>query len=565
MYKKLKNYLETAKMKQKLAITVNIICIVFMIAILVAFVGLVNSNNNLVSFYHSPYENVQMQLEIRMNMQEAQKQVLWAVSTKNEAERAERIQIANDVAAKVGVGIDALYNNFSEQTLLEELTVVMQEMAIARSKALELAGQGKTEEALECFENEYAPTVEQVEAVLIKVGEVSDAAAEDAYKSAQFGAIVVFVLLIFFSVFAIVTGRVMAKLITKAVVEPVQLLQDVADNIAKGNFNVEVTYESEDEMGELAQSFKQTCDALKVIIGDLKYLLDEIKEGNFCVESSSPEAYIGDFEAIYKDINAMIEHQSRVLLDIKAASSQVEMGSVHMSESAAALAEGATEQASAVEELTATINDMAIAAESSADIAYKAYKDADIYIEQAAHGTRQMEELAVAMEKIDTASREIENIIGEIEDIASQTNLLSLNASIEAARAGEAGRGFAVVADQIGKLATDSARSAVNTRELISKCLDDVKNGNEATARTKEALNEVIVGIEKLADASRQSSDTAAAQVETIKEIETEIEQISDVVQNNSAAAQETSATSEELSAQAVTLNELVGQFRLTE
>ncbi len=565
MYKKLTNYLETAKMKDKLSMTVKVICGVFLAAIVIAFVGLVSSNSNLINFYYTPYANAKMQLEVRMNMQEAQKQVLLVVCTQDPVKLEERIKYSDEIAAKVGQGIDTLYYNFENQALLEELGMVMMEMATTRTKALDLAKAGKSAEALACYEDEYAPSVEMVIDVLAKVGEASDAEAQSMYYSAQITGIVIFIILIIFCVFAVVTGIIMSKLVTKAVVDPVHAIIEAADGIAKGNVNVDVNYKGTDEMGELAEAFHQTCATLRVIINDLKYMLDEIKEGNFCVESNNPEAYIGDFQAIYDDVMAMIDHQSRVLLDIQAASAQVEMGSVHMSESATSLAEGATEQASAVEELTATINDMAIAAESSADIAFKAYKDADIYIEQAAQGTRQMEELAIAMEKIDAASREIENIIGEIEDIASQTNLLSLNASIEAARAGEAGRGFAVVADQIGKLATDSARSAVNTRELIGKCLQDVQNGNEATERTKVTLNEVIAGIEKLAAVSKESSETATAQVATIKEVETGIEQISDVVQNNSAAAQQTSATSEQLSAQAVTLHELVAQFKLAE
>lgn len=171
--------------------------------------------------------------------------------------------------------------------------------------------------------------------------------------------------------------------------------------------------------------------------------------------------------------------------------------------------------------------------------------------------------LTEAMERISTTSREIQNIIGAIEDIASQTNLLSLNASIEAARAGEAGKGFAVVADQIGKLAADSAQSAVNTRELIEKALQEVDNGNEITGKTVAALNEILEMMAGFADAAKQSNETSKSQAQMLQQIEQGIEQISSVVQSNSASAQETSATSEELSAQAETLKELVSKFQL--
>ena len=174
-----------------------------------------------------------------------------------------------------------------------------------------------------------------------------------------------------------------------------------------------------------------------------------------------------------------------------------------------------------------------------------------------------MKGLTDAMQRINETSKQISDIIGEIEDIASQTNLLSLNAAIEAARAGEAGRGFAVVADQIRKLADDSAQSAVHTRELIETSLQEIEKGNQITDKTAEALQKVVEGIEDLANESKKSMEESHAQADAMAQIEQGIEQISTVVQNNSATAEETSATSEELSAQATNMNELTDAFRL--
>lgn len=167
------------------------------------------------------------------------------------------------------------------------------------------------------------------------------------------------------------------------------------------------------------------------------------------------------------------------------------------------------------------------------------------------------------MERINNTSNEIATIIATIEDIASQTNLLSLNASIEAARAGEAGKGFAVVADQIGKLASDSATAAIDTKKLIEHSLEEIEHGNAIVEKATTAIDSVIKGISILADSTNEISELSDTQADAMKQLESGVEQISEVIQNNSAAAEETSATSEELSAQSEALEQLVGQFTL--
>lgn len=174
-----------------------------------------------------------------------------------------------------------------------------------------------------------------------------------------------------------------------------------------------------------------------------------------------------------------------------------------------------------------------------------------------------MRAMVDAMTRINETSKKIENIISEIEDIASQTNLLSLNASIEAARAGEAGRGFAVVADQIRQLAEQSTKSAVDTRELIEGSLEEIAEGNKAADNAATSIETVVDGIGKIAESSRNISQVSRDQATAMDQAEQGVNQISEVVQANSATAQESSATSEELSAQAVSLDELISKYVL--
>mgnify|MGYP000446083435 FL=1 len=174
-----------------------------------------------------------------------------------------------------------------------------------------------------------------------------------------------------------------------------------------------------------------------------------------------------------------------------------------------------------------------------------------------------MQGMVDVIARINETSKQIENIISEIEDIASQTNLLSLNAAIEAARAGEAGKGFAVVADQIRSLSEQSANAAVDTRELIEGAIEVTNEGNEAAERVSVSIEKVISGMKSVAASSQELSEIADEQAKAMEQAEQGINQISEVVQSNSANAEETSATSEELSAQAVTMNDLISKFSL--
>ena len=349
----------------------------------------------------------------------------------------------------------------------------------------------------------------------------------------------------------------MGSSIAKGIAVPLGALSDRFTTFAKGNLTDPFPIvDTHDEVADIIQTANEMKETLNIVIADCGKHLADMASGNFDIKSDCPEVYQGEFEKLLLAMRDMKNQMIVTLRSIEDASSQVSAGSTN-------LAEGATEQAGAVEELQATITSITENIEKAADQAHESYVQAKQYADEADNSRAQMTAMVDAMTRINETSKNIENIISEIEDIASQTNLLSLNASIEAARAGEAGRGFAVVADQIRQLAEQSTKSAVDTRELIEGSLEEIAEGNKAADKAAASIETVVEGIGKIAESSKNISQVSRDQATAMDQAEQGVNQISEVVQANSATAQESSATSEELSAQAVSLDELISKYIL--
>lgn len=364
---------------------------------------------------------------------------------------------------------------------------------------------------------------------------------------------------------AMMLATKMGKNIGKRIALPLQDLGGRLKTFAAGDLTSPFpSVETGDEIEHMEKDATEMADNLDTIIFDIEEVLGEMANGNYTVRSKVSDRYTGDFKKLYESMRGLRDQMTETLLSIGDASNQVSAGSGELANASQCLAEGATDQANAVLELHATISDITEAMEKSAQSADESYTMAQEYAEAADKSRQEMDTMMAAMERINDASTRIGDIISEIESIAAQTNLLSLNASIEAARAGESGRGFAVVADQIRELADQSAKAAIDTRELIEASINEVAEGNSVAGHASTAIESIVEGIKQIADFSRNLKVMMEEQAESMRQAEIGVNQISGVVESNAATAEEASATSEQLSAQAMMLDQLVGQFELT-
>lgn len=422
----------------------------------------------------------------------------------------------------------------------------------------------KIKKAEERLTTEIEPKYEAVRAALYELMEVNIQKGDESNDGLVVFKWLLLVVIVLIIIVAFLLSIKIGRNIARGITDSLSKLGDRLNTFAKGDLHSEFPEsDKEDEIADMIKVSAEMAKELQEIIADADKILTEMANGNFTVRTQCEEKYAGDFNGLLMGMRKLNRQLSATLIQIDEASDQVSEGSDQLASSAQELAEGATEQAGAVEELTATIENVTSIAEESAENAESAAKQSKEAASTAGQSRQAMEDLISAMGRITETSKEIEGIIGDIEEIASQTNLLSLNASIEAARAGEAGRGFAVVADQIGKLANDSANSAVNTKTLIVKALEEINKGNHIAESAMSSISDVLASMEEFSEISSNSATASRSQADMLKQIEDGIEQIAGVVQSNSAASEETSAISEELSAQALQLKEMVGEFKL--
>lgn len=435
----------------------------------------------------------------------------------------------------------------------------------ASDEILQLSREGKQQEASKLMTGEVYEDYKSFSKKLTILCDKFQVELDQAKTMANVCTVIIFIVIVAAGLAIAVVTTLIGKIITNSITEPVKQIDAAVASLRKGELsNVEMlTYESEDELGDTIRNLKEAMGILADYVSEISVEVKAIAQGDLTRNGDDITDFLGDFSELKTSLLYILKRFNSTLTEISNLAEQVSSNSSEVENASKSLADGATEQAGVIEELNATIDTVVDMAEDTAKETQNASARVKASANKANEEKEKMNELLTEMEHITEISKEIGNIITDIEDIASQTNLLSLNASIEAARAGEAGKGFAVVADQIGKLAADSAKSAVNTRDLIDKTLVEIEKGNTITRTTAESFNQIITDMESFAELAENTMEKANSQAESLEQIGQGIEQLSGVVQGNAASSEENTAISINLAEGAAKMHDRVNIFKL--
>lgn len=453
----------------------------------------------------------------------------------------------------------------NELSLLENATAKSNELAPIENQAMQLATDGKISAAtkliygaeyteglayinenLDAFNNAIAQRMAEEEAVVVMEVNILTIAS---YAS---------------SLIMLLAQIYMMFFVLRDLIAPMLKMEKKMVEFSEGNLSGEFDMEENDtELGRTARAIKKLQTFQYDMMTDMDYLLSEMADGNFDVDTKLGDAaYIGLYHNLLQSIRKMNSTLGATLCEIDSATEQIHLGAAHVSEGAQALAQGSVEQAGSIEELAANIRLLRSQVQKTADNVTEGAAMASEAGQGVAESNVHMVELMNAMDNINDSATEIGKIIKTIDDIAFQTNILALNAAVEAARAGAAGKGFAVVADEVRNLAAKSAEAANTTTAMIHTTVAAIQNGTKIAKATADSLQIVVEKASIVAEKIQQIDEATGLQTEEIQLIDDSVEKISGVVQNNSATAQQSAAASEELSGQANMMGQLVGQFK---
>ena len=550
--------LKNLELSKKLILGLGIMVAISAAMMIIAIVSLHDIGGLVNRLYQSPFtvstQSIMLQKEIQNMGREIRGMVLYEDPSYFDS------VLASSGRAKANLAL--VEKRFlGDQQLILDMYQSLDEIEAAGKEINRLVAGGKIEEAKNSADIDFRTAMksgietsqEIVDFALDKALEFN----EDAGIALENATVMLIVLLVVMVVLCMGVTTVLSR----AVSRPISQLTDAAKKLAAGALNIEIDYYSKDEVGTLAEMFREMSGSMKAVIKDIGQQLGAMSNGDFTV---APRAeYTGDYVSIKNALINIRESLSNTLNEINLSADQVFSGSAQVSGSAQTFSEGAADQAGSIDELAAAINEISYQVRETAANMEAARRLTAKAGEQVAVSNRQMEEMLLAMGEIGAKTEQIRAINNTIEEIAFQTNILALNAAVEAAHAGESGKGFAVVAGEVRRLAGKSTDAAKRTSDLIDGTVQAVEKGRKIANITAESLHNVVESTNEVLNTVDKIDEAAQHQAGSIVQVTQEIDQISYVVQNNSATSEESAAASEELSGQAQMLKELVGRFKI--